>query len=274
MSGGGDDVEREEPITKHIEELSFRLKRILIFFGIALVAVMSIPVSLQESYVPIAAEISKRMVSYVLPSEVEYMGHVYNITVIYTSPFEGFTVILYTSVLLAALISSPYIGYHVYEYVKPALYPNERKRMKSAVAAGTALFLFGSMLGYFIIAPITMKILLIFQAAPAPSQSFLIGMSYSKLIVFILGITLAVGAIFEIPLLIYYLLIYGVLEVKTFKGNNAKLIFLGILIISALITPDPTGVTMLLISVPFYAVLMLGVILAEKQLKKRASVES
>ncbi|MEM0020986.1 MAG: twin-arginine translocase subunit TatC [Fervidicoccaceae archaeon] len=268
MRKKGGTEQSEQPIEKHLEELSERLKKILIFFISVWIIITFIPIDVSHSYVPIVAELSKDMVSYVLPSNVTWYGHTFNVTVIYTSPFEGFNVILYTSLLFAAIISSPFIAYEIYEYVKPALYPNERERMKGAAAAGVGLFIFGALLGYFVLAPITMKIMLLLQAAPAPTENFLISMTYSKLLSFIIGITLTTGAIFEIPLVIYYLIVFGVVDAEKLKGYNSRLIFIAILFIAAVITPDPSGITMFMLAIPFYLVFLLGVHLASRKKKE------
>ncbi|MGC9114660.1 MAG: twin-arginine translocase subunit TatC [Fervidicoccaceae archaeon] len=261
--------QEEQPLERHLEELSERLKKILIFFIVIWVIVTFVPVDISHSYIPLVAELSKDMVSYVLPENITWYGHTFNVTVIYTSPFEGFNVIMYTSLLFAAIISSPYIAYQVYEYVKPALYPEERERMKGVAVAGVGLFIFGSALGYFGLSPITMKIMLMLQAAPAPTDNFLISMTYSKLLSFIIGLTLATGAVFEIPLIVYYLIIYGVIEPEKLKGYNSRVIFIIILFIAAVITPDPSGITMFMLAIPFYAVFTIGVHLASKKVKNK-----
>jgi len=265
----GKEAPTEElPLEKHLEELSERIKKILIFFISVWIVITFIPVDLSHSYVPLVAELSKDLVSYVLPQNITWYGHTFNVTVIYTSAFEGFNVILYTSLLFAAIISSPFIAYEIYEYVKPALYPSERERMKGVATAGVGLFILGASLGYFGLSPITMKIMLMLQAAPAPTENFMISMTYSSLLSFIVGITLATGAVFEIPLIIYYLIVYGVIDAEKLKGYNSRLVFIAILFIAALITPDPSGITMFMLAIPFYIVFMIGVHLASKKVQK------
>lgn len=262
--------EEEQPLEKHLEELSERLKKILIFFISVWIIITFIPIDVSHSYIPLVAELSKDLISYVVPQNITWYGKTFNVTIIYTSPFEGFNVILYTSLLFAAIISSPFIAYEIYEYIKPALYPEERERMRGVAVAGVGLFVLGAALGYFALSPITMKIMLLLQAAPAPTDNFLISMTYSKLLSFIVGITLATGAVFEIPLVIYYLIIFGVIDADKLKGYNSRIIFIAILFIAAVITPDPSGITMFMLAIPFYAVFMAGVHLASRRVKNSA----
>ena len=86
----------------------------------------------------------------------------------------------------------------------------------------------------------------------------------SKLLDFIIKITLTTGLAFEIPLVIYYLLALGVIEPRQVKGKNSRIAFLIILTIAAIITPDPSGLTMILLAIPYYLVFLLGVHFGEK----------
>ncbi len=172
------------------------------------------------------------------------------------------------------MITSPYIAYHIYQFISPAFYEREKKRMRGGATAAVGLFLIGALLGYFIVAPISMKIMLIMQAVPAPSTHLLISMSMSKAIDFIVKITLTTGLAFEIPLIIYYIIVLGIVPPEKFKGQNSRIIFIAILTIATIITPDPTGITMLILAIPYYLLFLLGVHLGEKKLKAKMYSES
>ncbi len=262
--GGPED---EVPVEWHLEELSERLKKIVLVFIAVLLTITFIPVSFSKSYVPIVTLLTSRMADYVLPRQVSWMGRTYNVTLIYTSPFGGFNVILYTSLLITLLLVSPYIAYHAYAYISPALYEHERKRLKGGSVAAVGLFTLGAMLGFFALAPVTMRIMLLLQAAPAPQNHLMVTLTYSKLIDFVVKITLTTGIAFEIPLIIYYLIVFRVIEAEKLKGYNSRLAFIIILFIAAIITPDPSGLTMLMLAIPYYIVFLLGVHLGEKRLK-------
>ncbi len=265
-------TEEEVPVEYHLEELAERLKKVLIVFFIVVIIITFVPADIHESYVPIVTVIAKKMANYVLPESINWMGITYNVTLIYTSPFEGFNIIIYTSVLFSLLIISPYIVYHGYCYIAPALYEHEKKRLKSGAITAVILFVFGGLLGYFVLAPITLRIMLILQAAPAPTEQFLISMTFSKLIDFIVKIVVTTGLAFEIPLLIYYLIVFEVIEVERLKGYNSRLAFIIILVIAAIITPDPSGITMFLLAIPYYIVFLIGVHMGEKKLRKEGKL--
>jgi sec-independent protein translocase protein TatC len=261
--------DEELPLEAHLEELAERLKKSLIVFAIVFVIITFVPINLEYSYVPLVAEASRALVSYVVPQTVTWMGKTYNVTILYTGAFEGFSVLLYTSLLFTLIITAPYIGYQVYAFIEPALYPHEKKFLKSGIYAGVGLFVFGVALGYFVLAPITLRIMLLLQAVPLPPGSVIVGLTMNNLLSFIIKLSLTTGIAFLFPLVIYYLIVFGVVDASKFEGFNARLAFVIIMAAAAIITPDPSGVTMLILAVPYYILFMLGVKLAKRTVRKK-----
>jgi sec-independent protein translocase protein TatC len=261
--------DEELPLEAHLEELAERLKKSLIVFAIVFIIITFVPINLEYSYVPLVAEASRALVSYVVPQTVTWMGKTYNVTILYTGAFEGFSVLLYTSLLFTLIITAPYIGYQVYAFIEPALYPHEKKFLKNGIYAGVGLFVFGVALGYFVLAPITLRIMLLLQAVPLPPGSVIVGLTMNNLLSFIIKLSLTTGIAFLFPLIIYYLIVFGVVDASKFEGFNARLAFVVIMAAAAIITPDPSGVTMLILAVPYYILFMLGVKLAKRTVRKK-----
>jgi sec-independent protein translocase protein TatC len=264
--------DEELPLEAHLEELAERLKKSLIVFAIVFVIITFVPINLEYSYVPLVAEASRALVSYVVPQTVTWMGKTYNVTILYTGAFEGFSVLLYTSLLFTLIITAPYIGYQVYAFIEPALYPHEKKFLKNGIYAGVGLFVFGVALGYFVLAPITLRIMLLLQAVPLPPGSVIVGLTMNNLLSFIIKLSLTTGIAFLFPLIIYYLIVFGVVDASKFEGFNARLAFVIIMAAAAIITPDPSGVTMLILAVPYYILFMLGVKLAKRTVRKKKMI--
>ena len=261
--------DEELPLEAHLEELAERLKKSLIVFAIVFIIITFVPINLEYSYVPLVAEASRALVSYVVPQTVTWMGKTYNVTILYTGAFEGFSVLLYTSLLFTLIITAPYISYQVYAFIEPALYPHEKKFLKNGIYAGVGLFVFGVALGYFVLAPITLRIMLLLQAVPLPPGSVIVGLTMNNLLSFIIKLSLTTGIAFLFPLVIYYLIVFGVVDASKFEGFNARLAFVIIMAAAAIITPDPSGVTMLILAVPYYILFMLGVKLAKRTVRKK-----
>jgi sec-independent protein translocase protein TatC len=73
---------------------------------------------------------------------------------------------------------------------------------------------------------------------------------------------------FEIPLIIFFLTYIGVIEVPSLTGNTMRVLLVASAVIAALISPDPSGIGMMLILVPYYMLIVIAVALA-RFLKRR-----
>ncbi len=265
-------TDTEKPLQAHLLELLTVLRKILIAILLSAFALSFIPVNLfsgASSYVPLVSEFPRFLIESVLPREITFSGKTYQVVLIYTNPFEGFSVTLYSALLIGLLVSSPYVAYQIYMYVKPALYPHEKRALKNVSIAALGLFLLGTFIAYKLITPIALKFLFALQAAVSPPTQLYVSTSIDKLFGFVVKLVVATGLAFEIPLLIYYLLALGVLSPDMFSGDRMRYAFILILIVGAMISPDPTGLGMLMIALPYYIVFYIAVKLGIKEYKKR-----
>ena len=129
-----------------------------------------------------------------------------------------------------------------------ALKPSEQKWVMPTVAAMVFLFFFGMVFCYFIILQATFGWMLDqtvdFAAIFANAEDY---------INIIMLLELGFGAAFELPLVIFYLSIFHLVPYKDLRGNW-RAIYVGLLIASAMVTPDASPVTMFLM---FGAVIVL-----------------
>ncbi len=113
-------------------------------------------------------------------------------------------------------------------------------------------------------------------AAAAASEKFAsipISVSVSEVVSFALKLGLAFGALFELPIVLYLLLAYGILDPNLFNKNTMKYIFLGTMILGAVISPDPSGMGMLIIGLSLYLPMHIAITLGKKRALKRRIVE-
>lgn len=175
-------------------------------------------------------------------------------------------VMLKIAFLMGLLLASPIVAYEIYRYVEPALYPHEKKFLLSFILSFTILFGVGSYYSYKIIAPITFLVFLWLSAAPGVATVFSVEQFYDFILVSVFG----VGAFFTLPILIYLLVRFEVIEpeVLTKRWREAVVI---VTTITAILTPDPTPVTTLLLLAPILSLYGLSVIVAKRAVKKRRS---
>ena len=79
----------------------------------------------------------------------------------------------------------------------------------------------------------------------------------------VLGLMLAVGIMFLLPIFMSILSWVGLIEAGFWK-NNWKYAFLVFLIFSAIITPDGTGITMAILAIPLVGLYGIGIVASKK----------
>lgn len=259
---------KEATIWEHLEELIIRLRKALIAFAIATLIVPFIPVSL-TSYTPLLYVVPRVLLDYVVPETLEVGGHVIEVKLTAESPFAGLRILMYSAVLIGFLVSSPYIAYQIYAFIEPALYPHEKRWVKLGGAVAVVLFLLGVSVALLVVLPFTYRVMFILSATVAADRL----VSYASLediLSSAILITLATGVAFEVPLIIFILIYAGVIEVPSLTGNVMRALLLASAVVAALVSPDPSGVGMILLLIPYYALIVVAVILAKFLKGRRA----
>ncbi len=267
------DRGKEATITEHLVELAVRLRRIIIALLIASVVVSALPAEPSLSpYVPLAARLPAMLVEIVVPKTVRSIdGRIFNVTIMPASPFESLDIMMKAAILLGVIGALPVIAREVWAYIEPALYPHEKAFIKRFFALFLLLFAVGVVFGLFLVAPLIMRFMLSLYPYFAPEgYELIIRVSLDEAISFAVGMAVTFGLLFEIPLIIYYLLAYGIVSPSTFEGDALKYAFLAMLVIGAIISPDPSGIGMLVIAVILYIPFYLAVKLGKKSHEKRA----
>jgi len=251
---------KEATIWEHLEELIIRLRRALIAFAIATLIVPFIPVSF-SSYTPLLYVVPEVLLDYVVPEVIEVGGRVIEIKFAAESPFAGLKILMYSAILIGFIASSPYIAYQIYAFIEPALYPHEKRWIKLGAPVAIALFLLGVSVALLVVLPFTYKIMFILSATVAGDRLI----SYASLediMSSAILITVATGVAFEVPLIIFILTYLGIIEIPSLTGNVMRVLLVASAIIAALISPDPSGVGMLLLLIPYYILIVIAVTLA------------
>ena len=156
------------------------------------------------------------------------------------SVLGGFTIRFKVALFFSVIVCSPIIIWEVLAFFLPALKPNERKWVVPTVAAMVFLFFLGMIFCFFIIQPAAFGWLL--------DQSFEIGTIMSNaedyLNIFML-LEIGFGIAFQLPLLIFYLSIFHLVPYKTFR-QQWRVVYVAFMVLSAVVTPDASPVTMIL----------------------------
>lgn len=176
-----------------------------------------------------------------------------------------FTMHITTSIFAGIIVAFPYIFWEFWRFVKPALYEKETKHTRGAVTVSSLLFLTGVVFGYFIIAPLSIH----FLGSYSVSDEVINQINLKSYIGTITSVTLAAGATFELPILIYFLSKTGLVTPQFLKKYRRHAIIL-ILILAATITP-PDIFSLILVTLPLLILYEAGIAISKrvnKNLKK------
>ena len=173
-------------------------------------------------------------------------------------PVSVFIAPMMMAFLISLLITFPYILYSIEKYLRPALYPKERKVIYKFVLPSLILFYLGSAFGYFLIIPLTFSILYSF-AAPIGVTPFF---SLDSFISSVFFLTTSVGTIFLLPVIMVLLTRLSIIP-HEWWWEHWRGALLTSLILSAVITPDGSGVTMVFLFIPLMLLYGTGAVLSK-----------
>ena len=165
-----------------------------------------------------------------------------------TTALGGFTLRFKVSAFFAVIVCCPIIIFQVLGFFMPALKPSEQRWVAPTVAALVFLFFFGMLFCYFIILQATFGWML--EQTADFAAVFANAEDYINIITLL---ELGFGAAFELPLIIFYLLVFHLVPYKAMR-EQWRFIYVGMLAASAVVTPDASPITMFLM---FAAVIVL-----------------
>lgn len=175
------------------------------------------------------------------------------VTLIVTDPLSAFSAQILISLCLALLVSFPFLLYQLIKYLSPVLSQSEKKKITKVWAPSLFLFLAGCFFAYFLIIPATLKVLYIYPATMGAIPLF----NLNEFVTFVLGLVIATGVMFLLPIFMILLSYLRIVE-KDFWKRNWRYAVLVFLIFSAIITPDGSGLTMIMLSCPLTCLYFLG----------------
>jgi len=166
-----------------------------------------------------------------------------------TAPF-----FLYMKVAFFAglFLAAPVILLQLWLFISPGLYKRERRYAAPFILFASAFFLLGGYFGFSFILPGTCKFFV--ETGRQFKQMITIDDYFS----FASMIVLASGAIFETPILIFFLARLGIVT-PAFLMQKSKYAIVLSFIIAAIVTPTPDMVTQTALAVPMIALYFLGI---------------
>ena len=155
-----------------------------------------------------------------------------------------FTMHLLVSFMIGLALAFPYAFWEMWRFISPGLYPQERQNSRGAVFFVSLLFVIGMLFGYYVVAPLSINFLSSYTVDPTILNEFDIS-SYIETLVMLV---FACAIMFELPIIVFFLTKAGLISPEVMRLYR-KHSLVGILVISALITP-PDVTSMMLIAFP------------------------
>jgi sec-independent protein translocase protein TatC len=177
-------------------------------------------------------------------------------SLVFTHPMDALNLYLQVALLAGAIIASPFILFQVWLFIAPGLYQKEKRFVVPFMSATVGLFLAGASFGYFYVLPGAMKILIIDMG-----HNFTPMITIEDYSSFFLSIILGLGISFELPILIFFLAMFGIVSPR-FLWKNIRYAILAVFIVAAVICPSPDPWTMCIYAIPMLALYLIGIAVA------------
>ena len=174
-------------------------------------------------------------------------------------PTEIFGISLELSILLSFIILIPLLMYYLFDFLSDALYSHEKRILKYILFLGSFLFLLGFILSFVAF----IKGALPWFAKFNMTYGIQTLWSLTETINSILILSFVSGIIFEFPVVMYFLIKYGIIDFKMdYKARVLSLLIL--LILFAIITPDGSMITQIILTIPVYLLIEISSYIGNK----------
>jgi sec-independent protein translocase protein TatC len=243
-----DAGQKEMPFLDHLEELRWRLLWIL---GALVVGVMI------AFFLVVKFDVISILSEPILPF---LKGR----KLVYTHPGHPFSISMTASFAIGTIFALPVILYQIWAFLSPALYDHERRVAIPVVIGAAALFLAGVSLSYFVVLPFTLGFLAGFQAGSLEPM-----ITASEYFSFAISMSLAFGAVFELPIAILALTALGIVTPKMLINFRRHALILSV-VVGAFITPGADIVSLVALTVPVYFLYELSIVLSSMVTRRRA----
>jgi sec-independent protein translocase protein TatC len=167
----------------------------------------------------------------------------------------------------AFVVVIPYTLYQAWAFVAPGLYTHEKKLVLPLVLSSTILFVAGMLFCYLIV----FGRVFAFISTFAP-KSISVAPDIEAYFNFVLGMFLAFGLAFEVPVVVVVLILAGIVNVEQLREWRGYVV-VAIFIVAAIVTP-PDVVSQIALALPMCLLYEAGIIVGQMVQKRRAPEET
>ena len=235
----------------HLDELRSVIIRILVITVVAAAVAFCLK---EEMFAVVLAPRTSDFITYRLMGVEPFSIHLMN-----TGLTEQFMVHLKTAMYVGVLVASPYIIWQLFRFISPALYDNERKYATLLCTSGYLMFMLGTALNYFLIFPLTVKFLGMYQVSPDVANMLTL-QSYMDTL---LMMSLVMGIVFELPVVSWILGRMGLINRQMMRSMRRHAV-VAILVVAAIITPTTDAFTLFVVALPIWLLYEVSILIVKK----------
>lgn len=173
-------------------------------------------------------------------------------SLVYFNPIEPFNLYVKLALIAALFAASPWVLYQVWRFIAPGLYPRERRYVVPFVLSTSALFIAGGAFAYRFAFPLALDFLIGYARRFTPQIN--INEYFNLFATVVLGL----GIVFELPTLIFFLSLLGVVNAR-FLVRNFRYAVLVIFLLACAITPTADMTTVIVFAAPMLGLYVLGI---------------
>ena len=180
-----------------------------------------------------------------------------------TAVTTPFFVPMKVTMMVAFVLALPNTLYQVWAFVAPGLYAHEKRLIVPLIASSVLLFILGMAFAYFLVFPVVFG----FMSSVTPEGVSMMT-DIDNYLSFVLGMFLAFGITFEVPVVVILLVRFGIVDIAKLKEARPYVI-VGAFVVAAVVTP-PDVLSQIMLAVPLWLLYELGIVLAAWLVKPAA----
>jgi sec-independent protein translocase protein TatC len=243
------------PLLTHLREL----RRRLVYSLLAIVAIF-----------PVYTLFSRELYAFLVEPLVQAFPHPDQKRLIYTALPEAFMTYLKLGVFTSVMGAFPIISYQLWRFVAPALYKQEKQAFLPYLVLSPLLFVMGAALAFYGVMPLAFKFFVSFESLLDQSSLGLqLDARISQYLSLVLGIMLAFGFCFQLPILLTLLARAGLVTSAMLTMKRRYAIVL-VLIVAAVLTP-PDVLSQLGLAIPLLLLYEISIVWIKRIEKRKAA---
>ena len=187
----------------------------------------------------------------------------------FIKPTEPFTIYLKVSFVAAVFLAAPAILTQVWLFIAPGLYQREKRYVIPFLVSSTLLVLLGGTFAYYVILPTALDFLI--NEFGSAFQPMVTAIEYFNFEVIII---LGMAAIFQLPVIVAFLSMFGLIT-PGFLWRNFRYAFLLMVMIAAVVSPTTDAINLFLWSGPMVLLYLVSIVISwvfKRRAEKRAGL--